>query len=58
MILSPRIFADQDGSNMKVEPELGTSRLLHEALTQKIIQVFYDVHNELGCGFLENVYEQ
>jgi GxxExxY protein len=26
-------------------------------LTDKIIGVFYDVYNELGCGFLESVYE-
>jgi GxxExxY protein len=28
----------------------------HDDLTQKIIGVFYDVYNELGCGFLESVY--
>jgi GxxExxY protein len=31
--------------------------LKHEALTAKIIAVFYDVYNELGHGFLESVYE-
>jgi len=29
----------------------------HQALTSKIIGVFYDVYNELGHGFLESVYE-
>lgn len=29
----------------------------HEELTDKIIQAFYDVYNELGFGFLENVYQ-
>jgi GxxExxY protein len=29
----------------------------HQELTQAIIQVFYDVYNELGYGFLESVYE-
>lgn len=29
----------------------------HEQLTGKIIEVFYDVYNELGHGFLESVYE-
>jgi GxxExxY protein len=29
----------------------------HEQLTGKIIQVFYEVYNELGHGFLESVYE-
>lgn len=29
----------------------------HSELTEKIIQAFYDVYNELGYGFLEKVYE-
>lgn len=29
----------------------------HEELTGKIIEVFYEVYNELGHGFLESVYE-
>lgn len=29
----------------------------HKDLTDKIIQAFYDVYNELGFGFLENVYQ-
>ena len=32
--------------------------LIHEDLTQQIIQVFYDVYNELGHGFVESVYER
>lgn len=32
-------------------------KLLHRALTEKIIGTFYDVYNELGYGFLEKVYE-
>jgi len=31
--------------------------LKHEALTERIIGVFYDVYNELGYSFLESVYE-
>jgi GxxExxY protein len=31
--------------------------LKHEQLTGKIIEVFYEVYNELGHGFLESVYE-
>lgn len=27
-------------------------------ITEKIIQVFFAVYNELGCGFLESVYEE
>jgi len=30
----------------------------HKELTEKIIGVFYEVYNELGCGFLESVYEK
>jgi GxxExxY protein len=29
----------------------------HEQLTGKIIEVFYEVYNELGHGFLESAYE-
>jgi GxxExxY protein len=30
---------------------------LHNELTDKIISAFYNVYNELGFGFLENVYQ-
>jgi GxxExxY protein len=30
----------------------------HKEITERIIQVFYDVYNELGHGFLEAVYEE
>ena len=30
---------------------------LHSEITDKIIKAFYKVYNELGFGFLENVYE-
>jgi GxxExxY protein len=32
------------------------SRLLHAALTELILGVYYDVYNEIGHGFLESVY--
>ena len=32
--------------------------LLDEALTGKIIGIFFDVYNELGHGFLESVYHK
>ena len=32
--------------------------LIHYALTERIIAVFYDVYNELGHGFLESVYHK
>ena len=30
----------------------------HDALTERVIGVFYDVYNELGYGFLESVYRE
>ena len=32
-------------------------KYFHKELTDKIIKSFYDVYNELGFGFLENVYQ-
>ncbi len=29
----------------------------HEALTEQIIKIYYQVYNELGYGFLEKVYQ-
>lgn len=37
--------------------ERNTGHLKHSELTERIIGVFYAVYNELGCGFLESVYE-
>jgi GxxExxY protein len=31
--------------------------LKHHELTEKVIETFYEVYNELGFGFLESVYE-
>lgn len=31
-------------------------KLKHRDLTERVIGIFYDVYNELGCGFLESVY--
>ena len=33
-------------------------KFLYEELTHKIIGCFYRVHDELGAGFLESVYEK
>ena len=30
----------------------------HKELTERIIEIFYRVYNELGYGFLEKVYEK
>jgi GxxExxY protein len=32
--------------------------LKHSQVTGRILEVFYDVYNELGFGFLESVYEK
>lgn len=31
--------------------------MIYENETEKIIKAFYEVHKELGCGFLEPVYQ-
>ncbi len=31
---------------------------LYENLTSEIIKACYTIHNELGCGFLERVYQE
>ena len=31
--------------------------MIHEELTEKILKVCFEVSNELGCGFLESVYQ-
>lgn len=36
----------------------GKAALLYEDLIERIIGTFYEVYNELGFGFLENVYEE
>ena len=36
----------------------GSGALLHGALTQRVLGVFFDVYNELGSGFLESVYAE
>jgi len=41
----PRMYADARG-------------LKHGELTEQLIGVFFAIHNELGHGFLESVYEQ
>ncbi|MCL1969440.1 MAG: GxxExxY protein [Bacteroidetes bacterium] len=34
-----------------------TEKYFHNELTNTIIKAFYNVYNELGFGFLENVYQ-
>ena len=32
--------------------------MLYEQLTERIIRIVFEVSNELGCGFLESVYQK
>ena len=32
--------------------------MIHEELTEKILKACFEVSNELGCGFLESVYQK
>jgi len=42
-----------------LEPEEpGKSKLLHESTTSRIIGAAFDVHQQLGYGFLERVYQR
>jgi GxxExxY protein len=41
---------------MNTDQSSKAKALKHGELTEKIIQVFYEVYNELGHGFLESVY--
>jgi len=40
-----------------VPKKINMEKYKHKELTDKIIQAFYCVYNELGFGFLENVYQ-
>ena len=37
---------------------MNNNKFLHQELTGKIIHCCIDVHKELGCGFLEKVYQE
>jgi GxxExxY protein len=54
-----RIFTDQNhGNQLDLLVMTTLPALKHSDLTEKVIGVFYDVHNELGHGFLESTYAQ
>jgi GxxExxY protein len=40
-------------------PKVGSANVeyLHSELTEQIIGIFYEVYNEIGCGYLESVYK-
>ena len=37
--------------------DLSTDKIIYKELSYKIVGIAMDVHKELGCGFLEKVYE-
>ncbi len=37
--------------------QTGGGKLLEEDLTERVLAAAFKVHNSLGCGFLEKVYE-
>jgi GxxExxY protein len=39
-------------------PDSGKSKLLHERTTGRIIGAAFEVHDQLGYGFLERVYQR
>ena len=39
-------------------PNSGESKLLHERTTSRIIGAAFEVHDQLGYGFLERVYQR
>src|SRR6185369_1060888 len=50
---------DTDETRMKeFEPEEHPDKLLHRKLTEAIIGAAFEVHNVLGHGFLEKVYQR
>ena len=40
-----------------MDAERARAALVHGELTDRILKAFFDVHRELGGGFLESVYE-
>ena len=43
---------------IRLVPSMNNNKFLYQELTGKIIHCCIDVHKELGCGFLEKVYQE
>ena len=46
-----------DRTTDKIRMNADKGKFLHKDLTSKILKAAFEVHNTLGCGFLEKVYE-
>jgi GxxExxY protein len=55
--LAAQIFTATTKTNIRVIREIRAKKMKHQDLTSKIIECAYKVHNSLGFGFLEAVYQ-
>lgn len=53
--MKPRMNTNKP--QMKTEPRINTNKSLMNTNEHKIMDIVFQVHNTLGCGFLEKVYE-
>ena len=59
MAISPRIDTDETRISRMLEiQDEHPDKLVHRAITEAIIGAAFEVHRELGYGFLERVYQR
>jgi len=59
MAISPRIDTDETRISRMLEiRDEHPDKLVHRAITEAIIGAAFEVHRELGYGFLERVYQR
>ena len=59
MAISPRIDPDETRISRMLEiQDEHPDKLVHRAITEAIIGAAFEVHRELGYGFLERVYQR